>query len=153
MAWTLAEAALAAGATDAAARLAATICERAYSFWDARKEQAGRTLPGIACEYWPLSGRCGGEGYGWGALTTQLLLHALVGFAPASTGIRIRPNLPLEWRTPGARYELQLNVRGQPLAIVLEPLDRQRCRVSANQHSAEAGWGEVLQYGWEQLAS
>ena len=55
--WTAVEAAMAAGEDDKAATLAAAICERAYTFWDARELAPGRTLPGISCEYWPPSGR------------------------------------------------------------------------------------------------
>jgi hypothetical protein len=143
-AWTAVEAALAAGKLEKAAELAAAVCERAYGFWDARQAQPGRTLPGIACEYWPLDGRCGGEGYGWGAFTTHLLLHTLVGLTPASDGLRIRPNLPPAWRTAGRRYGVRLHWREQPIEITLEPLEDGRMAMTANGRRVEVGWGEEM---------
>ena len=76
------------------------VVDRAYTFWDARTHDESRTLPGVACEYWPVSGRCGGEGYGWGAFTTHLLLGVLLGLRATSDRLRLRPNLPVELRTP-----------------------------------------------------
>ncbi len=145
IAWTAVEAALAAGMPEKAADLAATICERAYGFWDARRAQPGRTLPGIACEYWPLDGRCGGEGYGWGAFTTHLLLHGLVGLAPAPDRLRIRPNLPLAWRAAGRRYTVHLHWRERPLVLTIAPLDAERVAVTVNERREEIRWGaEVM---------
>jgi hypothetical protein len=143
-AWTAVEAALAAGLPEKAAELAAAVCERAYRFWDDRVAAPDRTLPGIACEYWPLDGRCGGEGYGWGAFTTHLLLHALVGLTPAEDGLGIRPNLPPGWRVAGRRYEIQLCWRDRPLAILIEPLDGDRVALTLNARREEIGWGEEL---------
>jgi hypothetical protein len=145
-AWTACAAALAAGKPDKAAELAAAICERAYGFWDARAAQPGRTLPGIACEYWPLDGRCGGEGYGWGAFTTHLLLHVLAGIAPTPHGVRIRPNLPPSWRVPGRRYDVWLRWREQPLEIAIEPLAGGRAAVTVNGHCQEVGWGDEVEF-------
>jgi hypothetical protein len=133
---------------DKAAELAWAVCDRAYRFWDAREVHAERTLPGIACEYWPLHGKCGGEGYGWGAFTTHLILHVLVGLSFADTGIALRPNLPPAWRVPGRRYVLSMTVRGRPLAIALEPVDAHRLRVSFNERRAEAAWGESILRAW-----
>jgi hypothetical protein len=143
-AWTAVEAALAADRPEKAAELAAAICERAYGFWDARHAQPGRTLPGVACEYWPLDGRCGGEGYGWGAFTTHLLLHVLVGLTPAPDRLRIRPNLPLAWRAAGRRYTVHLRWRERPLAITIEPLDAERAIVLVNERREEIGWGAEI---------
>jgi hypothetical protein len=143
-AWTAAEAALAAGMPEKAAEVAATICERAYGFWDARRAQPGWTLPGIACEYWPLDGRCGGEGYGWGAFTTHLLLHVLVGLTPAHDRLRIRPNLPPPWRAAGQRYTVHLHWRERPLVLTIAPLDADRVVVMVNERRDEIGWGQEV---------
>jgi hypothetical protein len=143
-AWIAVEAALAVGQADKAAELAAEVCERAYGFWDAHQAQPGRTLPGIACEYWPLDGRCGGEGYGWGAFTTHLLLHILVGLTPAPDGLRIRPNLPPAWRMAGRRYDLHIHWPEQQLAITIEPLDHERVAVTANGRRVVAAWGDEM---------
>jgi hypothetical protein len=152
LAWTVVEAALAAGLPDRAAELAAAICERAYGFWDARVAQAERTLPGIACEYWPPSGRCGGEGYGWGAFTTHLLLHALAGLTPTADALIVRPNLPPGWRVAGRRYDLRLDWRDRPLAITLAPLDAERVAITVNGRQAQAAWGATTAWAWSELA-
>jgi hypothetical protein len=143
-AWIAVEAALAANMPETAAEWAATVCERAYGFWDARQTQAGRTLPGIACEYWPLDGRCGGEGYGWGAFTTHLLLHVLVGLAPTPDRLHIRPNLPRPWRVAGRRYTVQLYWRERPLAISIEPIGIERATVIVNERREEIEWGATI---------
>jgi hypothetical protein len=143
-AWIAIEAMVAADMLEKAAELAAAVCERAYGFWDARLAQPGRTLPGIACEYWPLDGRCGGEGYGWGAFTTHLLLHILVGFTPAPDRLSIRPNIPRSWRVAGRRYAVQLYWRERPLALVLEPLDAERVTVIMNERREAIEWGATI---------
>lgn len=147
-AWTATEAALRTGCFDKAAELAWAVCERAYRFWDARRAHPERTLPGIACEYWPPSGKCGGEGYGWGAFTTHLALHVLVGLSFSFGHLFVRPNLPPHWREAGRRYELQWRCRGRPLQIALEPLGTKGVRVSLNGRPIEVGWGERLVYPW-----
>ncbi len=146
-AWTAVEAARAAGLAERAAELAAAVCERAYGFWDARTAAPGRTLPGIACEYWPTDGRCGGEGYGWGAFTTHLLLRGLAGLEPRPDGLALRPNLPPAWRQPGRSYRLRWRWRGLPLAVAIEPLADERCAVTVNGRRYEIGWGEAVEYG------
>jgi hypothetical protein len=143
-AWTAVEAALAADMPETAAELAAAVCERAYGFWDARRALPGRTLPGIACEYWPLDGRCGGEGYGWGAFTTHLLLHVLVGLTPALDRLRIQPNLPPAWRVAGRRYTAHLRWRERPLAVTIEPLGAERTVVQVNECREEIEWGAEI---------
>ena len=150
-AWTAVEAARAVGNTDKAAELAGAICERAYGFWDAHPADPHRTLPGISCEYWPLSGRCGGEGYGWGAFTTHLLLDTLIGIEPTVNELRLRPNLPLAWRKPGRSYTVRLHLRQQPVTLTLEPLDAERVRVTLNRRQHETEWGEQLAFAWESL--
>lgn len=149
-AWMATAAAEVAGLPEVACALAAAICERAYDFWDARAALPGRTLPGISCEYWPPDGRCGGEGYGWGAFTTHLVLHTLLGLAPASDGLHLRPNLPVAWRVPGREYCVALHWRSQPIAITLTAYGAQ-ARVTVNQQSALVPWGDALVYGWDTL--
>jgi hypothetical protein len=147
-AWTTADAATQAGMHDKAAELAAAICERAYRFWDAREARPGHTLPGVSCEYWPPSGRCGGEGYGWGAFTTHLLLHTLVGITPTHEHLHIHPNLPPEWRTPGHHYIVRMHWRDRPLLITLQPLDDGRVAVTVNERREEIGWGDAMVCPW-----
>ena len=151
LAWTATEAALNAGLYDKAAELAWAVCDRAYRFWDERDYNSARTLPGIACEYWPLSGRCGGEGYGWGAFTTHLAIHTLVGLSFTDENIMLRPNLPLDWRVPGRRYNLRLHARGHLLSIALEPVDAKRARVTLNNQRSDVTWGESIVYSWATL--
>lgn len=143
-AWVAVEAAEAVGQTVTAATIAAAICERAYTFWDARQAAPDRTLPGIACEYWPLNGRCGGEGYGWGAFTTHLLLHTLVGLSPTEDGLHIGPNLPHEWRVAGRRYDLHLHWRDAPLHISIQPHDSSTFTLELNGQPHRLDWGTAL---------
>jgi hypothetical protein len=143
-AWIAVEAALAAEMPEIAAEWAAAVCERAYGFWDARRMRSDRTLPGIACEFWPLDGRCGGEGYGWGAFTTHLLLHILVGLTPAPDRLHIRPNLPRPWRIAGRRYTAQLYWRERPLTVTIEPLDVERALVIVNERREQIAWGTTI---------
>jgi hypothetical protein len=148
--WTAVEAARAAGMHDTAAELAWAIADRAYRFWDAREQHPDRTLPGVACEYWPVSGRCGGEGYGWGAFGLHLALHALLGFTPTEDALRLRPNLPAAWRVAGRRYTARLHCRGQALLVELAPLGPDRLRVIIGGRVDEIAWGEELLYCWDE---
>jgi hypothetical protein len=150
-AWTAVDAALQAGLSDKAGELAAAVCERAYRRWDARSHTGEQTLPGIAAEYWPASGRGGGEGYGWGAFTTHLLLHALIGLSFSPTHLLVRPNMPLAWRQAGRRYTLRWHCRGRPLAISLQPLAGERVALAVNEFRREAAWGEEAAFAWEEL--
>jgi hypothetical protein len=155
-AWTAVDAALESGEDDTAARIAGAVVDRAYGFWDAREHvegaagKPGRTLPGIACEYWPLSGRCGGEGYGWGAFTTHLLLGVLVGMRPTVDGLSVRPNLPIGLRTSGRRYGVNLTLRGVRLTLVLRP-DGEGVTVEVAGRSATVPWGDEAHWPWEEL--
>lgn len=156
-AWTAVGAALAVGEHDTAARIAGAVVDRAYGFWDARDDAAPagernvRTLPGIACEYWPPSGRCGGEGYGWGAFTTHLLLGNLVGMGRTADGLRVRPNLPIGLRTPGRRYAVRLTLRGKPVTLALRPGEGGRVAVDADESSVSLHWGEDVSWSWAEL--
>jgi hypothetical protein len=151
-AWTAVEALQAADLDAQAAEFAAAICERAYSFWDMRPADPARTLPGVTCEYWPLSGRCGGEGYGWGAFGIHLVLHTLLGFTPDVAHVALRPNLPVAWRVPGRRYAVQLAWRGAVHTIALEPLSAERVAVTVDGERVEGAWGATLAYPWEAAA-
>ncbi|HEY6738017.1 MAG TPA: hypothetical protein VI076_04145, partial [Actinopolymorphaceae bacterium] len=150
-AWTAVDAATTAGDTETAARIAASIVDRAYRFWDAREHDEGRTLPGIACEYWPVSGRCGGEGYGWGAFTTHLVLGVLVGLRAEADGLHVRPNLPEELRRPGSRYAVSMTIRERAVDLALLPAP-DGVAVTVNGRSTELAWGEDHCWSWEDLA-
>ncbi|ASW55284.1 hypothetical protein CIK06_15565 [Plantactinospora sp. KBS50] len=119
--WTAVDAAQALGEHEVAAAVAGDVVERAYRFWDARDTDEERTLPGVACEYWPTSGRCGGEGYGWGAFGVHLLLGVLVGARIVGDRLLVRPNLPAALRVPGRAYRVRLAHRGRPVTITLRP--------------------------------
>ncbi len=150
-AWTAIEAATRAGLYDRAAELAAAIVERAYTFWDAHQAHPDRTLPGVACEYWPPDGRCGGEGYGWGAFTTHLLLHVLVGLTPERDRLVVRPDLPPAWRVAGRRYGVRLNWRNVSFKVLIEPR-MNGVVVTIGRKRAEVAWGEAAAFTWEELA-
>lgn len=152
-AWTAIGAALNIGETDHAADHAAAICDRAYRFWDARTVADGGTLPGIASEYWPLSDRRGGEGYGWGAFTTHLVLHVLIGLTPTVGALQIRPSLPTAWRTAGRHYDLTIQLRDQPMELSIQPLGPDRVRITLGQSTVEHDWGAVVTIPWPTLVS
>ncbi|SCG68553.1 MGH1-like glycoside hydrolase domain-containing protein [Micromonospora humi] len=147
--WTVVDAALGAGEHEVAAAVAGAVVDRAYRFWDAREADDERTLPGIACEYWPPSGRCGGEGYGWGAFGVHLLLGVLVGARSVGDRLLVRPNLPADLRVPGRTYRVRLAHRGRPVELTLRPR-ADGVDVTVDGRTAALGWAE--EHGWE-LAS
>lgn len=117
--WTAVEAATHAGEHDTAAAIAFATAERAYGYWDAREFNEEGRLPGVTCEYWGLDGRCGAEGYGWGAFGVHLVIGTLLGFRPQPRSFSLTPNLPRSWLTPGKRYAIS-NLRSGPALIDLE---------------------------------
>lgn len=151
-AWTAVDAATVAGKYDAAARLAGAVVDRAYGFWDARVYEPGRTMPGVASEYWPPSGRCGGEGYGWGAFTTHLVLGVLIGLRPGVDGLSIRPNLPADFRVTGRSYGLRITLRTREIDLTLAPV-QDGVEVSLNRRTVTLGWGEQHRWTWSEVES
>lgn len=119
--WTHVLACLQAGKDQLAGDMAGAVIDRAYRFWDARTYDDSTTLPGIASEYWPMHGRRGGEGYGWGAFTTELLLNTIVGIDIRPDAVVVRPRLPAQLAVPGTRLGLQLTIWGRRAELVLEP--------------------------------
>lgn len=144
--WTAIDAALAAGQSEKAAEIASAVVDRAYGFWDARVAERGRTLPGVACEYWPVSGRCGGEGYGWGAFGVHLVLGVLAGLRVSGDRLTVRPLLPPGLREAGRCYGIRLTCHGVPVTVELRPLD-DGVRVSVDGTHVDLAWGEP--YAWE----
>ena len=102
--WTATDAALAAGEPSVAAEIASATLDRAYRYWDSRDYSEEGRLPGVTCEYWGLDGRCGAEGYGWGAFGVHLVIRTLIGFEPRGTGFSLTPNLPESFLRPGTCY-------------------------------------------------
>jgi hypothetical protein len=145
LAWTCIEAAKHLGLPEREALMAAAVAERAYTFWDAREARDDKTLPGITAEYWPAHGRCGGEGYGWGAFSVHFVLHNLIGYAPTADGLHLRPNLPPAWRSSGGRYTVHLHHHGVPLEIVLETFSAEQCAVTLNGERVHLAWGDTLE--------
>jgi len=136
---------------DRAADLAAAVVDRAYRFWDARPYDGRANMPGIASEYWPLTGRCGGEGYGWGAFTTELLLGSLVGVDVTADALTLRPCLPRKLHTPGARYGVEITIRGHHLQILLEPRGDGVLRLSVADHIWQLDPAGQIRIGWDEL--
>lgn len=144
--WTVVDAALAAGEWATASRVAAAVVDRAYRYWDAPVHIEDRTLPGISCEYWPLTGRCGGEGYGWGAFGVHLLLGVLLGIRVADGRLVVRPNLPAELRRLGRSYGVRLTCGEVAVIVTLRPRE-DGVDVEVNGQSAALSWGE--ESSWE----
>ncbi len=143
-AWTVVDAAAASGERDHAVSVAASICDRAWGFWDARVHEAEKTMPGITCEYWPLSGRCGGEGYGWGAFQLHLFFHTMLGYEPTPDGLVLAPNLPPDMREIGKRYGIELTREEHRYDIWIEPLEADRVRLSIDGATQDIYWGESI---------
>jgi len=115
----VAEAALAAGAPEVAAALAAAVVDRVYREMDRRERDDDRPLPGVAPEFWPedWSTYDGHDGYGWGATTANLLLRHLFGLQEsrdtAHWAARLAPALPTSLLVPGRDYAVRrLTYRG-----------------------------------------
>ena len=64
--------------------------------------------------------------------------------------MRLRPNLPVQWRSTGRRYGVTLQWHGRVIAIELVPT-QSRVLVRANRQTAEIAWGDELVYRWEDL--
>lgn len=143
-AWTAAEALRGAGRADQAADVIGGVVDRAWRYWDAPRAESGRTLPGIAAEYWPLDGRCGGEGYGWGAFGVHLLLSTIVGLRPTPEAITVEPRLPVAWRSPGRTFGLEVTVHGCRRSIVLRPLGAEGLDLEIDGERRAARWGEPV---------
>jgi hypothetical protein len=97
------EAASEAGWYDFAGRLAYEVVRRVYAENDRRDlHESGRSMPGVAREYWPLQPRqwSGSEGYGWGATTASFVIRQLCGFYEAGEAdrcvFRLAPAFPPE---------------------------------------------------------
>lgn len=140
-AWAVLAALLATGQTDAAANAAGALCQRVFRQWDARRLDDNRSLPGIATEFWPVAGKGGCEGYGWGAFVLHFLFHTLIGISPTPDGLTIRPNLPPDLRQPGKIYRLDLTLHGARRWIALAALANGRVRVTVDDDDADMDWG------------
>ncbi|MFI5273664.1 MAG: trehalase family glycosidase, partial [Ktedonobacterales bacterium] len=110
VALTVLEAALACDQGARAAELAAAILDRVWRRMDARTIEPDGALPGVTREFWPEGGAevpAGIEGYGWGALTTHLLLRYVAGVREcAPDHLRLVPALPAALRRAGASYRV-----------------------------------------------
>lgn len=109
VAFTVIEAASAAGEHEAAARLTMHVLERAYRRSDSREVGSNGGLPGIARECWPDwgapddAGPGGIEGYGWGALGVALLMRHIVGLREVAPGyLLLQPVLSSAMLRPGS---------------------------------------------------
>jgi hypothetical protein len=152
----VAEAALAAGAPEVAAGLAAAVVDRVYEQMDRRGRDDGRPLPGVAPEFWPEAGSDGallwqpGEAYGWGANSVIYLLRYLLGFTESDDislkQFHLRPALPATLRVPGAAYGVRnLNIRGARFDLTYLPADDGTLEIAIRRQ--EAGPVEVAGEG------
>lgn len=112
-AWTAGQRLTAAEATaDIADRVYPRIDSRALRFAEPAAPYAYR-VPGVACEYWPISDDIepGGENYGWGATLPLHIIRSLVGFRESENvedvEFYLAPALPARLRKTGASYTLR----------------------------------------------
>jgi hypothetical protein len=144
----VAEAALAAGAPDVAAALAAAVVDRVYRQMDRHTAEDGRPLPGVAPEFWPEPAPDGAllwepaEAYGWGAQAVVYLLRYLIGLVEGEDITRrqctLRPALPLALRVPGARYTvLNLQVRGAAFDLTYLPISADALDIGLRPHNGK----------------
>ena len=139
--WTAADAALEAGELAVAADIASTTVDRAYRYWDSRDYSEEGRLPGVTCEYWGLDGRCGAEGYGWGAFGIHLVICTLIGFKPQGNGFTLAPNLPESFLQSGTRYGID-NLRIGTARLEVDYLvtgDGLEVTLASNEFLSEAG--------------
>ena len=139
--WTATNAALEAGEPAVAADIASATVDRAYRYWDSRDYTEEGRLPGVTCEYWGLDGRCGAEGYGWGAFGVHLVIHTLIGFEPQERGFSLTPNLPESFLRSGARYGIN-NLRVGPTRLEVDYLVAEgglEVTITSNHPLSEAG--------------
>ncbi|MET0773666.1 MAG: hypothetical protein ABWZ82_11310 [Candidatus Limnocylindrales bacterium] len=143
-AWTAVEALRAADRPDAAGALAVAVIDRAYGFRDARPADPALPLPGICAEYWPEHGQGGGEGYGWGAFTTHLLLSTILGIRHSPDGVTLAPWLPEAWRRPGSAYGLDITLRGRRHQVRLHPDGRAGFEVEVDGVRSGGRWARPI---------
>jgi hypothetical protein len=108
VAYTVFEAALAAGRDAWAAEQAVALLDRVWRRMDARDPEPDGALPGVTREFWPegdATTSAGTEGYGWGALTVHFLIRYVAGLrAESPDRFRLVPALPPAWRRPGTTF-------------------------------------------------
>lgn len=132
--WSLVESAAAAGLYSAVGELAYNTIDRVYRVTTRRELSAlRRPMPGSSPEFWPedWSTYAGGDAYGWGATTANLLIRHLFGFKEslATDGwvADLTPAFPTEMLHPGAEYGIEnLNYRGQRFDLTYSVLDQAR---------------------------
>lgn len=137
------------GRHEAAGDLVAALLERVYRRTDARRPTDG-TLPGVACEFWPERGPCGGEAYGWGAFTVELLLAVVLGLRIDAEGVGLRPALPADLRAPGTVLAVDVTLGGRRHHVVLEP-GTDAVAVRGLGEPATLPWGATLRRTWTDL--
>lgn len=121
---------------DVADRIYPRIDQRGLRFENPAQPYVGYRVPGVACEFWPVSEKVepGGEGYGWGATLPLYIIRNIVGFResddPARTKFFLAPALPERLLTTGRSYLVRnLHYRGTSLCVCYEVLGPDRLLV------------------------
>lgn len=127
----------------------AQVLDRVYRRTDARGLVEG-ACPGIAHEFWPTTGAPGGEAYGWGAFTTELIFAVVLGLETDRDGVRLRPHLPPELSTDGLRLGVAVTVRAQRLELTLAP-GTDGLEITGLGSPAVLAPGETLSRRWTEL--
>jgi hypothetical protein len=126
---TLIGATCAAGMYQEAAELAYRFIDASYRSTDSRELDEHGSLPGVTREYRRALTRgkwgeidyanAGIEGYGWGALSLDLLMRYLLGLQGESVDqITVRPCLPQALRQKGASYQIEALTWGKYLLTI-----------------------------------
>jgi hypothetical protein len=136
----------------------ADIVNRVYTRTDARtlsfvndNESFSYRIPGVACEFWPVSERPpGGENYGWGAILPALIIQNIIGFRELENfnldGFYIAPAIPEFLYETGKIFEISdLHFRKKKFDLTYKLLDKGK-NISAGLNLKTAHAGKISIY-------
>lgn len=167
--WTtiVCEAATYIGEYEIGAQIAYSVLKHVYPENDRRTLEPLYPLPGEQREYWPsdLNKFEGNEVYGWGAVTSQILLRQIIGFLEdedtSKLIFKLVPAIPKQLNHPGKQYKVQdiryrgirfdlsyIVVNDGTLRIRLEVDGEKRCRIltQSDELIYELPWAKKFEF-------
>ncbi len=144
------EAAWTAGLLELNAEATADIADRIYPRTDQRTPTFGDAtdaldyrIPGVACEYWPLSADIepGGECYGWGATLPLHIVRSIIGLRETAdldqTAFYLAPTLPERLLHRGHEYTIRnLHFRDLDFTVTLNVQDDRQLAIALSYTAA-----------------